>query len=426
MQAKSFFACFLICLILSGCAGMKSAEPVKPARLHLEGIVQEIRGQQLTIVIRLPEIAKGTAIDEIAREVIRKTTLLEGMRIVCDERTAVVKEVRGETARIEFESVPPFTSGAILRLDIPKKNLAIVDFEVIKGNQKDAGRVTLEGLTAALIDSGQFVVVEREKLKTILSELQLSLSGLASKTPDQVIGNLFIADLILTGTFAQIQDEWDVRLRIISVRTGQAIAAVSTRSKLFPASELRDAGAFAENFEGDVIDASWVQRRFGRKAGGRIYYEIFLDKTQGAEDSSNCVRIDFSTPGKMDRSMMLQLENRKKRDLSLFTGIEFWVKGTEELNAEFQIDCSQPDDQKRGMRWTGFFKIGVEWTKINIPFDKLVVARAWVQRQTAAKTFIPGDEILRLHRVEDFRIGIDARKNLDMQGSFWIDKIRTY
>jgi hypothetical protein len=123
---------------------------------------------------------------------------------------------------------------------------------------------------------------------------------------------------------------------------------------------------------------------------------------------------------------MIGLENMKKRDLSLFSGIEFWAKGTEELNGQFIMECSQPDDNRRRMRWTGFFKIGTEWSKVNIPFDKVVVARKWVRQGAARQGFTPGDEIMRLHRVENFKIGIDSEKNSDVQGAFWIDNIRFY
>ena len=58
-----------------------------------------------------------------------------------------------------LRNLQPYTVGAVLKLKIPKKIIAIVDFEVIRGRKK-AGRVTLEGLTSTLIDSGHFTVVE--------------------------------------------------------------------------------------------------------------------------------------------------------------------------------------------------------------------------------------------------------------------------
>ena len=94
----------------------------------------------------------------------------------------VIREIRGETAKLEFDEPHPFKTGSQLRLTVPPKTIAVVDFEVIKGNQKDAGRVTLEGLTAGADRFRQFVVVEREKLRSVISELQLSISGLVHKS----------------------------------------------------------------------------------------------------------------------------------------------------------------------------------------------------------------------------------------------------
>ncbi len=414
-------------LAIYGCAGVGGTGQAKPSLFEIEGTVQLVQGQNVTAIMHYPQMPKGSAIDDLAQDVVRKCLLFDGMKTSCDGHSAVIREIRGETAKLEFEGPHPFKTGSQLRLTVPKKTIAVVDFEVIKGNQKEAGRVTLEGLTAALIDSGQFVVVEREKLRTVISELQLSLSGLARKTPDQVIGDLFVADLILTGTFAQVQDDWDIHLRVVSVRTGQAIAAISKRTKLFPASELRDSSSFVDDFEGDYLGASWLQNSFGdRKRRHNAFFTIALDKTQGADNSHGSAKIEFNAPANMERQFLIGLTNMKKRDLSLFTGVEFWVKASEELNGQFVVDCSQPDSSVKRMRWTGFFPIGTSWNKVRIPFEQLVVARKWVKQGAARQGFIPGDEVLRLHRVEGFHISIDTEKNPDSQGAFWIDQIKFY
>jgi hypothetical protein len=38
----------------------------------------------------------------------------------------------------------------------------------------------------------------------------------------------------------------------------------------------------------------------------------------------------------------------------------------------------------------------------------------------------PGDQVLRLERVEGFQIGVHQRKNGEAAGSLWIDGIRFY
>ena len=44
------------------------------------------------------------------------------------------------------------------------------------------------------------------------------------------MGKLLMADIILTGTLADIGGAWDINLRLVNVRTGQAMAAISMRT----------------------------------------------------------------------------------------------------------------------------------------------------------------------------------------------------
>ena len=85
------------------------------------------------------------------------------------------------------------------------------------------------------------------------------------ETPEKVMGKLLMADIILTGTLADIGGAWDINLRLVNVRTGQAMAAITMRTPLFKPTELRDASAFNEDFEGDVVNPSW---QIGYRAKG--------------------------------------------------------------------------------------------------------------------------------------------------------------
>ncbi len=88
---------------------------------------------------------------------------------------------------------------------------------------------------------------------------------------------------------------------------------------------------------------------------------------------------------------------------------------------------SLPDDPNRVDAWTGFFECGPTWERIRIPFAQMVIARGWIKEGAAAMYGArPGDQILRLERVEGFQIGVHQRKNGDAAGSLWIDGIRFY
>lgn len=409
--------------LLSCVAVQQQEKPEQVNLLYLEGTVLDAAGKEVTVELKLPatKATPGSPISEIAQQVVQKSILLEGMKTDIDGKPAMIKTVRGNLVKAEFDAPVVYAAKAVVKLDVPKKTIAVVDFEVIKGNQKEVGRVTLEGLTSALIDTGQFTVVERAKLKTIMNELELSMTGLTKDAPEKTVGKLLFADLILTGTLAEMQGEWDINLRMLNTRTGQAISAVSLKTTLFKPSEIRDSGSLNEDFEAFSVDPSWLMRRVGKRA----YYQTSLDRATGAEGSKKAMRVDFKFIEE-EKPDFAQIDNRKKRDLSLYDGIEFYAKASDKFNAQVTLITSQPDDLDKMDAWTGFFQVDKEWEKIRVPFIDMVIGRRWITQGASSYGAKPGDQVMRLNRVEGFRIGIQQGMNGEAAGTFWIDKIRFY
>jgi len=433
ISVRLLMSIIVIAFLFPSCATTPVGKTEPASLMYIEGVVQGISGNELVLELKLPELKKtpGSPFIDIAQQVAQKSILIEGVKTHLDGKPALVKEMRGNTAIVTLETPFPYPVGALLKLKIPKKTIAIMDFEVIKGKEKEMGRVTMENLTSALIDSGQFIVVERSKLKTIMHELQLSTSGMTREKPEQVIGNLFVADLILTGTFAEIKGEWDINLRLVNVRSGQAMAAISLRTRLLASTEMRDSGSLNEDFEDLKLNPSWIQK-FGKGGEGRggkeikpAYFEILTDRQEGADGSKHSVRIDFSFNENMNQ-MKACIDNRKKRDLSTYSGVEFYIKATELLNGQFEILTSLPEDPNRMDRWFGHFKIDTTWQKVKIPFDNLAIARGWVRDGAQNQGAKPGDQVLRIDRVEGFRIGIDSDNNQATSGKVWIDQVMFY
>jgi TolB-like protein len=422
---KSFILPILLAVFfLFSCAAVQQQEKPEPlSLLSIEGVVRNVSGKEATLELKLPEAKKTpeAPISEIARQVLQKSILLEGMKTEVDRNPALIKEIRGNIIKVEFEKPVVFAPGTILKLDVPKKTIAVVDFEVIKGHQKEAGRVTLEGLTTALIDSGQFNVVERAKLKAIMSELELSMSGVTKEAPEKTVGKLLFADLLLTGTLAESHGEWDINLRLLNTRTGQAVSAIAMKTKLFKPSEIRDAGPLVEDFETSQVDPSWVLRRTGKKA----FFQTKLDRSAGAGGSNKSMRIDFKLLQGVEPAIA-RLENRKKRDLSLFDGIEFYARATEGFHGDATFLMSHPDDPNRMDAWVGSFEVDGNWEKIRIPFSSLVIGRGWIKRGAERQGAKAGDQVMRLSHVESFLIGINVLRNSDVSGTLWVDKIRFY
>jgi TolB-like protein len=410
-------------LLLSSCVATKSTKPEQISQLYIDGTVQTMIGNELVLVVKLPELKKvpESPIHNIAQHVVQKSLFLEGIKTEIDGVPAIIKEVRGNIVSIILEKPKIYPPGAALKLKIPKKIIAIMDFEVIRGPEKEVGRITLEGLTSLLIESGSFIVVERSKLKTILSELELSQSGLTKETREQVVGKLLMADLILTGTLSEAGSIWDVNLRLVDVRTGQALAAVAMQTPLIKPSDMRDTSALHGVFAKGV-DTSWS---LGYRTLEKGFYSVSLDRSIGAEGTKGSLRIDFDFPAGI-KEIFARMRNDQRRDLSFYSGIEFYIKATRPLFGTFNLVTSHPDDLNKIDYWVGHFEIETEWKKIEIPFNKLVIAVDWIKREPAGSPRKLGDQILRPYRIEAMSIGVWSTRNPPCKGTIWIDKVSSY
>jgi hypothetical protein len=121
------------------------------------------------------------------------------------------------------------------------------------------------------------------------------------------------------------------------------------------------------------------------------------------------------------------LRNNKKRDLSLFSGIEFYVKGTHPITGHINIDISDRDDPAVRNRWFARYEITDSWQVIRIPFDQF----SYNTRSPLImkmEGFKPGKQVLDMTHVETFIFGTcnDMVSEETKRGSIWIDKVRFY
>lgn len=106
--------------------------------------------------------------------------------------------------------------------------LAVLDLVPTQAGQAPAlGDYLAEQLLPALIQSGQFQLLERGLVDKIIKEQGFSQSALAN--PDQAIslGKLSGAEWILLGRYTVLDQTVEVNLRLIRVENGQILAALS-------------------------------------------------------------------------------------------------------------------------------------------------------------------------------------------------------
>jgi hypothetical protein len=116
---------------------------------------------------------------------------------------------------------------------------------------------------------------------------------------------------------------------------------------------------------------------------------------------------------------------RKKRDLSLYTGVEFYVKGTG--TGFINIQTSLPKEPTRVDAWQGTFHATNEWRKVRIPFTDFVIGRAWIKETANKKGFASGDQVFRPANVEQVAIIINSSTNpAGAQGALSVGKMGFY
>jgi hypothetical protein len=216
MKRLIFFAGMMIWPILwLGCTSIpmkkeSDAGVVKRSPISLPAEVLKVEGDQ--IILRMEKPAplkeKDKLAVSLAQGVIDSSYLLEGKEVFLNQTRAKVMRIVGNEAQVKSsEKTHPFRARDRVSITLEKKIIALKDFEVVVGRNKDVAKYLQEDLTTLLVDSGQFSVVERRKLGTILEEIQLGQTGMIDPTTAQKAGKLIGAELmLLIGAIVPIRD----------------------------------------------------------------------------------------------------------------------------------------------------------------------------------------------------------------------------
>ncbi len=170
MKAKYILSLslFIILSLLASCVTTEKKKQMAQSELQtvyfLPSEVLSVDKDIVTIEVekpRLPQEKDKLAL-RLAQGIIEKSYLLEGQEVNLNQSKFLVTRVVGNRAELKsFEKSPPFKPGDSVRIYLEKKLIAIKDFEVIMGRNKDAAKYVQEDVTTVLVNSGQFNVVER-------------------------------------------------------------------------------------------------------------------------------------------------------------------------------------------------------------------------------------------------------------------------
>ncbi|MBU1229326.1 MAG: caspase family protein [Proteobacteria bacterium] len=170
------------------------------------------------------------------------------------------------------------------------------------------------------------------------------------------------------------------------------------------------------------LDPSWWVGTF---RVGDARFSVDLDEKVKSKGAGQSFRVEFAFP-ENSGEMLANVVSRRKRDFSGFAGIEFNVLATRPLAFFLFLNTSNPANPKMVDRFYATFRAGTEWQAVRIPFASLAASPGWINRLAEKHGLSPGDQVLRLDRVEELRIGVGPKTNPPGPGGFWVDQIRFY
>lgn len=436
MKNRSFVTLFCtILLLFVGCqsAGKKKVvqEPTMKSVFYLPAEVIEVRQNFVTLRVEKPPLFEEEVklALQLAQEVIEKCYLLAGQQTsVNQSRVEVVRIIGSDILLRILDKSHSFKPGERVQILLTKKIIAIKDFEVILGRNQQVAKYVQEDVTTALVNSGQFNVVERLKLQSVLDEFKLAQAGLIDPAGAKRIGKLLGADIILTGTLAATGDEWNVNLRLINTETGLITAALHKKGALHELKteafrEIQNIDGTFENQNSDM--AGWVLGEFrGGRTGAGGYMNTYINETQGAAGTQKSLAMDFKLGTKRvekfkNLPIHASITNRLKRDLSNYSGIKFFMKADRDITVWFQVADSQKGSDYEE-NWFRSISVTKDWRETRIPFNSLSIQKRRAQERGT-------NQILQLNYVERINWVVHERSfGRGQEAKIWLDEVAFY
>lgn len=115
---------------------------------------------------------------------------------------------------------------AVPRARAAQPIITVMDFS---GSGVSQGELSLfsDYITSHIVETGQYVVVDRLQRQTLLSELEFSLSDCTDERCQLEAGRLLAAGSIVVGSLGRFGDRFLLNVKQIEVETGQTLGAVS-------------------------------------------------------------------------------------------------------------------------------------------------------------------------------------------------------
>lgn len=105
-----------------------------------------------------------------------------------------------------------------------KQNIAVLDFDARAGITKEEAASLSDIFQSQLVDMGEFIVVDRQRIKSILQEQGFQQSEACSQTECIVeAGKILKVDKMFAGTIGKVGRTYNVNISAIDIATAQIV-----------------------------------------------------------------------------------------------------------------------------------------------------------------------------------------------------------
>jgi TolB-like protein len=133
-----------------------------------------------------------------------------------------------------------------------KVNIGILEIQPLNDEAENArlGKVFTEILTTSFVSSEAFKIIEREQLNKVLSEIELTQSGIIDTSSAKMLGTMVGADAIVVGSITKLGDDLRLDIRIVDVDSGFILTAEKIEGK----TDIRSIGVMADSVVNGLVN----------------------------------------------------------------------------------------------------------------------------------------------------------------------------
>jgi TolB-like protein len=165
-----------------------------------------------------------------------------------------------------------------------KETIAVLDFIVVSGLSPNEAITLTNSFRSDLFKTGQYDVLERNEMESILNEQAFSMSGACNSTECAVeIGQLLSTQKMVIGDIGKIGQSYSITLRMVDVSTSKIEKSFNERYKGQAEGLLDIYKELAQKLAGTYKEGTSILWYLGGAAlvgGGAAAYFLLSDKDE--------------------------------------------------------------------------------------------------------------------------------------------------